>query len=47
MCYKLQITCYKFEKWFPTLKEKHKLRVFENKELRKIIGPKRKAMTGW
>jgi hypothetical protein len=43
--YKLQIPGYKFEKWFPRFREEHKLRVFENKATRKIIGPKRKEMT--
>jgi hypothetical protein len=39
MCYRLEITGYKSGKWFPRFREEHKLRVFENKELRKIIGP--------
>jgi hypothetical protein len=43
----LQITGYKPEKWFPRFREEHKLRVFENKVLRKIIRPKRKEMTAW
>jgi hypothetical protein len=28
------------ETWFLTLKEEHRLRVFENKVLRRIFGPK-------
>jgi len=29
------------------IQEEHKLRVFENRVLRKIIWPKRKEMTAW
>jgi hypothetical protein len=29
-----------------TLREEHRLRVFENRELRRIFGPKRDEMTG-
>jgi hypothetical protein len=29
-----------------TLREEHRLRVFENRVLRRIIGPKRDAVTG-
>jgi hypothetical protein len=29
-----------------TLREEHRLRVFENKVLRRIIGPKRDEVTG-
>jgi len=47
MCYKLQIRGYKFEKWFLSSREEHKLRVFQNKVLRKIIGSKRKELTAW
>jgi hypothetical protein len=32
--------------WSLTLKEKHRLRVFENRVLRKIFGPKRDEVTG-
>jgi len=31
--------------WFLTLRERHRLRVFENRVLRKIFGPKRDAVT--
>jgi hypothetical protein len=37
---------YGCETWSPTLKEKHKLRVFENRVLRRIFGPKRDGVTG-
>jgi hypothetical protein len=34
--------------WSPALREEHRLRVFENKVLRRIFGPKRyEAMGGW
>jgi hypothetical protein len=32
--------------WSFTLREKHKLRVFENRVLRRIFGPKRFEVTG-
>jgi hypothetical protein len=31
---------YEYETWSLTLREEHKLRVFEKKVLRKIFGPK-------
>jgi hypothetical protein len=34
------------ETWSLTLREKHRLRVFENRVLSKIFGPKRHAVTG-
>ena len=34
------------ETWFLTLREEPRLRVFENRVLRKIFGPKRKEVTG-
>jgi hypothetical protein len=35
-------------KWSLTLREEHKLRVFENRMLRRIIGPNRdRVMGGW
>jgi hypothetical protein len=36
---------YGCETWSPTLREEHRLRVFENKVLR-IFGPKRDEVTG-
>jgi hypothetical protein len=32
--------------WSLTLREKHRLRVFENRVLRRIFGPKRDDITG-
>jgi hypothetical protein len=37
---------YGCETWSLTLREEHKLRVFENRVLRRIFGPKRDKMTG-
>jgi len=37
---------YGCETWSPTLREESKLRVFENRALRKIFGPKRDEVTG-
>jgi hypothetical protein len=34
------------ETWSLTLREEHSLRVFENKVLRRIFGPKREEVTG-
>jgi hypothetical protein len=34
------------ETWSLTLKEEHRLRVFENRVLRRIFGPKRGEVTG-
>jgi hypothetical protein len=36
----------KYQQWFLTLREEHRLRVFENKVLRRIFGPKRDEVTG-
>jgi hypothetical protein len=40
------IVLYGCETWFLTLKEQHRLRVFENRVLRRIFGPKRDEVTG-
>jgi hypothetical protein len=34
------------ETWSLTLREEHRLRVFENRMLRRIFGPKRNEVTG-
>jgi hypothetical protein len=34
------------ETWFLTLREEHRLRVFENRVLRGILGPKRDEVMG-
>jgi hypothetical protein len=38
---------YGCETWSVTLEEEHRLRVFENRILRKILGPKRDGVTGY
>jgi hypothetical protein len=42
----LSIILYGYENWSLTLKDGHMLRVFQNKVLRKIFGPKRDEVTG-
>jgi hypothetical protein len=42
----LPVVLYGCETWFLTLREEHRLRVFENRELRRIFGPKRDEVTG-
>ena len=37
---------YGCEAWCVTLREEHSLRVFENRLLRRIFGPKRDEVTG-
>jgi hypothetical protein len=34
------------ETWSPTLKEEHRLKVFKNRLLKKIFGPKRDEVIG-
>jgi hypothetical protein len=34
------------ETWSPTLREERRLRVFENRELRRVFGAKRDEVTG-
>jgi hypothetical protein len=41
------VILYGCETWSLTLREEHRLRVFENKVLRRIFGPKRVELTGW
>jgi hypothetical protein len=44
----LPVVLYGCETWSQTLSEEHRLRVFENRVLRKIFGPKRDEVTeGW
>jgi len=40
------VVLYGFETWSVTLREEHSLRVFENRVLRKILGPKKFEVTG-
>jgi hypothetical protein len=42
----LSVILYGCETWSLTLREEYKLRVFENKVLRRILGPKRDEVTG-
>jgi hypothetical protein len=42
----LPVILYGCETWSLTLREEHRLRVFENKVLRRIFGPKRVEVTG-
>jgi hypothetical protein len=42
----LPVVLYGCETWSLTLREKHRLRVFENRVLRRIFGPKRYEVTG-
>jgi hypothetical protein len=43
----LQIVLYGRETWSLILRVKHRLRVFENRVLRKIYGPKREEDGSW
>jgi len=42
----LPIVLYGCEIWLLTLREEHRLRVFENRVLRRVFGPKRDEATG-
>jgi hypothetical protein len=42
----LPVVLYGSETWSLTLREEHRLRVFENRMLRRIFGPKRDEVTG-
>jgi hypothetical protein len=42
----LPVVLYGCETWSLTLREERRLRVFENRVLRKIFGPKRDEVTG-
>jgi hypothetical protein len=42
----LLVVLYGCETWSLTVREEHKLRVFENRVLRRIFGPKRDGVTG-
>jgi len=42
----LSVVAYGCETWSLTLREEHRLRVFENRVLRRIFGPKRDEVTG-
>jgi hypothetical protein len=42
----LPVIFYGCETWYLTIREEHRMRVFENKVLRRIFGPKREEVTG-
>jgi hypothetical protein len=42
----LPVVLYGCDTWSLTLREEHKLRVFENRDLRRIFGPKRDDVIG-
>jgi hypothetical protein len=42
----LPVAPYGYETWSLTLREEHRLRVFENRVLRRIFGPKRDEVKG-
>jgi hypothetical protein len=42
----LTVVLYGCETWSLTVREEHKLRVFENRVLRRIFGPKKDGVTG-
>ena len=42
----LPIVLYGCETWSLKLRQEHRLRVFENRALRRIFGPKREGVTG-
>ena len=42
----LPVVSYGCETWSLTLREEHRLRMFENRVLRRIYGPKRNDVTG-
>ena len=42
----LPVVLYGCETWSLTLREEHRLRVFENRALRRIFGSKRNEVTG-
>jgi hypothetical protein len=42
----LPVVLYGYETWSLTVREEHRLKVFENRALRRIFGPKRDEVTG-
>jgi hypothetical protein len=42
----LPVVLYRCETWSATLREEHRLRVFENRVLRRIFGPKGDEVMG-
>jgi len=46
MYIKLPVVLYECETWSFTLREERRLRVFENRVVRRIFGPKKDEVTG-
>ena len=44
--YNFAVVLYGYETWSLTLREERRLRVFENRVLRRIFGPKKDEVTG-
>jgi hypothetical protein len=42
----LSVVLYGYKTWSLTLREERRLRVFENRVLRRVFGPKRVEVTG-
>ena len=42
----VRVVLYGCETWSLTLREEHRLRVYENRVLRRVFGPKRDEVTG-
>ena len=42
----MPVGLYGYETWSLTLREEHRLRVFENRVLRRIFGPRKDGVTG-
>ena len=42
----LPVVLYGYDTWSLTLRKEHRLRVFENRVLRRIFGPRRDGVTG-
>jgi hypothetical protein len=42
----LPVVLYGCETWFPRLREEHRAKVFENRVLSRIFGPKRDEVRG-
>ena len=42
----LPVVLYRCETWSLTMREERRLRVFENRVLRRVFGPKRDEVTG-
>jgi hypothetical protein len=44
--FKIDVVCRWCETWSLTVREEHKLRVFENRVLKRVFGPKKDGVTG-